>query len=606
MYANNKYVLAGSRKGSKLVAIQVVNEIVFQPPQTRKLSQTRYISHPLIPPAMDSSPFASRLDSNYIATDSESLEIKILLEHPTARLEELSTQLQELRDEQSALLLFISKHRTLISAIRKLPIDVLQKIFVACLPTAHNPVMSKSEPPILLTQICSSWRNVAHATPQLWKSIHIAIPFSKYTTVEQHMDRRSEVVQEWLTRSAACPLDISVGGDWETRDVDESCDKIIDTLIRFSERWREVCFLAPYQALVPIASLPPSKVPLLKAVSLNCPSPDQVILTQLDPQSVCGLLKAPNLRDLSLLGWWLTHLSVDVTRLPINWNQLTNIVLEGPSCWGECFLSVSGTYKILSLCRNLITCQLEIGSLISEDIELPLDATAAIISLPSLTRLSVCENTSLKRLFTLLHLPSLNFLEFRTTISPTEQSSTSLLSLLTRFHNTIHLITDSQYFTRQDFIKCLRLCPLLKSLSIQKAYYVPPGIPSCKIDDAFIQLFFESSNDEGCLCPRLEIFKSSRETELPETTLLQFVKEKNGDSTPGLAKLKCLNVTFNRRPLSDIDLNQELEPYKQAGLATSIMYLHSSPSPFSESAFDGLPEHVFYGFLPVPDYLPPY
>ena len=145
MYANNKYVLAGSRKGSKLVAIQVVNEIAAN---AQTFTNKIYISSTdssLIPPAMDSSPFASGLDSNYIATDSESLEIKILLEHPTARLEELSTELQELRDEQSALLLFISKHRTLISPIRKLPIDVLQKIFIACLPTAHNPVMSKSE-----------------------------------------------------------------------------------------------------------------------------------------------------------------------------------------------------------------------------------------------------------------------------------------------------------------------------------------------------------------------------------------------------------------------------------------------------------------------------
>ena len=254
-----------------------------------------------------------------------------------------------------------------------------------------------------------------------------------------------------------------------------------------------------------------------------------------------------------------------MTRL--NWSQLTNIVLEGTSYWGECFLSVSGTYKILSLCRNLITFQLEIGRITGDsEEELPLDTTTALISLPFLTKLSVCENTSLKRLFSLLHLPSLNFIEFHTTIYPTEHSSTSLLSLLTRFHNTIHLITD-QLFTRQDFIKCLRLCPLLKSLSIQKAY-APPNIPSCKIDDAFLKLFFESSNNEGTLCPYLEDFESSSVTAFSEATLLQFVREKNGDNTAGLAKLKRLYVTFNSRPLRVID--QELEPYKQAGLVASI------------------------------------
>ena len=549
---------------------------------------------------MDSSPFASRLDSNYAATDSEALEIKALLEKPKSRLEELSIQLEKLSNEQSVLLLFVSKHRALISPIRKLPIEILQEIFIACLPTAHNPVMSRWESPILLTQVCSSWRSVAHATPQLWKAIHVAIPcgenFSS-TTVERHIDHRSEAVQEWLTRSAAYPLNISLGR-WGSSDLDEFYNKIIDTVIRFSERWKEVWFLAPYRALVPVASLPPSKVPLLETLSFNCPPPGpaQLNFMQLNPQSVCGVLKAPNLRNLWLRGFWLTQLEMDVTRLPINWSQLTILVLEATS-WGACFLSVSGTYRILSLCPNLITCQLEVGS-ISEDIEeLPLDATAAIITLPSLTRLSVRENTSLKRLFTLLHLPSLNFIEFHTTIYPTEHSSTSLLSLLTRLHNTIHLITD-QYFTRQDFIKCLRLCPLLKSLSIRKSYG-PPGAPTFKIDDAFLKLFFNSSDDEGSpLCPQLEDFESSSENEFSETTLLEFVKEKNGDSTTGLAKLKHLFVLFGCRLC---DISQELEPYKLAGLVATVTYQHSAPF----SAFGGLPGHTLSGFG-LPGYMPPY
>jgi hypothetical protein len=510
-------------------------------------------------------------DSSPFSTNSESLEIQTLLD-PTFRLEE-----QELKNEQP----FISKHRVqvLVSPICKLPIEILQEIFIACLPTTHNPVMSRWEPPILLTRICSSWRIVAHATPQLWKSIHIDFlcgeNFSS-TTVGQHL----EAIQEWLTRSVAYPLDISIGasgGHYETelnQLLDEVYDKIIDTLIQFSGRWREVRFAAPYQALGSITSLPPSKVPLLETLSLDChhqppPGPAQINFTLRDPQSICGVLKAPNLRDLSLLGCWLIHLNEDVSRL--NWSQLTNIVLEGTSLWGECFLSVSGTYKILSLCRNLITFQLEIGRTPGDSEELPLDTTKALISLPFLTRLSVRENTSLSRLFTLLHLPSLNYIEFHTTLYPTQHSSTSLLSLLTRFHNTIHLITD-QLFTRQDFIKCLRLCPLLKSLSIRKAY-APPSIPSCKIDDAFLKLFFESSNDEGALCPHLEDFESSSVTAFSENTLLQFVREKNGDNVTGLAKLKRLCVTFNCRP-SPLNLNQELElePYKQAGLVASIVY----------------------------------
>ena len=564
---------------------------------------------------MDSSPFAFRLDSNYAATDSESLEIQTLLKLPTSRLEELSTKLKELDDQHKQLrneqFSLISNH-SVISLIHKLPIDILQKIFVACLPTAHNAVMSRWEPPILLTHICSSWRNVAHATPQLWRSIHIAVPChrSGSYSVEyrnfspsqvEHINRRSEAVLEWLSRSAAYPLDISLG-HWGAFALDDFCDKIIDSLILFSERWRDVRLSTPCLALEPVLALPPSKVPLLETLSLNFHySPHKRNLqAQIAAQSISmtsGVLNAPKLRDLWLHGVWPVQLiglrnAEDVTRLPINWSQLTNISLEG-SAWSHGTsshsLTVSMAYKLFSLSPNLITCRLEIGTAYSQDSSLPHESTAALISLPFLTRLSVIENTGLSRLFTLLHLPSLNSIEFQTSIWPStqESKSTCLLSLLTRFRNTTQLITDAQFFTRQDFIKCLRFCPLLKSLSIRKPtiYRTPvPRIPIFRVDDAFLKLFIESSNDEGYLCPHLEDFESSAETAFSETTLLQFVKEKNGDTShTGLAKLKRLTVVFYCLPLSDV--NRELELYKQAGLAATITY----PLTAHFSAFGGLP-----------------
>jgi hypothetical protein len=100
--------------------------------------------------------------------------------------------------------------------------------------------------------------------------------------------------------------------------------------------------------------------------------------------------------------------------------------------------------------------------------------------------------------------------------------------------------------------------------------------PNASVDDAFLKLFFESSNDEGYLCPHLEVFECLSGTAFSDTTLLQLVREKNGDSTTGIAKLKRLYVYLDCRPLCDI--NQELEPYKQAGLVASIAYLPSGAS----------------------------
>ena len=571
---------------------------------------------------LESSPFTSRFDSNYVATDSECVEIQNLLKKPTARLEELSTLLRELDErsariqaEQASLFLSISKHQALTSLIRKLPIDILQEIFIACLPTTYNAVMSNQHPPMLLTQICSSWRKVAHATPQLWKSIHIAIPFNapriyslEYSnfrsTVEQVARRRSEAVLEWISRSGACPLDISIS-KWDTSVPYGTYDNIIESLILFSERWREISFSVPHQALGPVAALPASKVPLLESLVLNCgrlhfsPAP---IRTGFDTQSdwfISGVIKAPKLREIRL-----TQLSEDVARLPINWSQLTTLSLEGTTV-GR--LSISKAYKILSSCRNLINCRLEIGTVMpTEDPPFYETSTASTISLPFLTDFSVCEDTNLSKLFGLLHLPSLNSLEFHTTIWPTHASSPGLLSLLERSHSMIqHLITDPQFFKRQDFVECLRLCPSLKSLSIRKAHTIstPPvwpqvDIPTCRVDDTFLRMFtsdetgLEDSGGggggeggEGCLCPKLETFECSSETAFSEIALLQFIKDKS--SIPGLAKLETLFVIFYSHSLHDIQM--ELEVYKKAGLRATVSYPHSSFMAAPFSPFEGLP-----------------
>ena len=581
---------------------------------------------------LDSSPFASRLDSNYVATESESLEIQQILQGPCSRLQELSARLKELDNqytqilsEQASLLLSVSKHRALISLVRKLPVDILQEIFIACLPTTHNSVMSKREPPMLLTQICSSWRVIAHATPQLWKSIHIAVPCNTpgmyavespnfQSMVQQVAHRRSEAVLEWIKRSASCPLDISLN-QWENTPSDGFYDSIMEHLIQFSERWRDVSFSAPYQALQLVAALPASRLPLLESFFLSCGrlhfSPVS-LPPHLERQSLwinSGIMQAPKLREICL-----TQLNEDATQLPINWSLLTKFSLQGTS-WGTSPpFTVSRAYKILSSCRDLISCRLEIG--VRPDSQLPfLDASSAIVSLPYLTKFSIREGANLASLFALLHLPSLTTLEFQTAIWPTHEANTNLILLLTHSQCMIqHLTTDAQFFKRQDFIECLRLCPQLKSLSIRQS--ISPRTPpwpqadlpaTCSVDDSILEMFTSSStpsdDDEeeeeeeeegvkdpaGCLCPNLEVFNISSANAFSETSLLRFIKAKNSEtdepSIPGLAKLKTVFVAFHRRQINDI--NPQLEPYRKAGLKVTISYPTMHFNPFSP--FDGLP-----------------
>ncbi|KAJ7803751.1 hypothetical protein B0H14DRAFT_2886859, partial [Mycena olivaceomarginata] len=61
----------------------------------------------------------------------------------------LQKAISELNEERSSVADYVKAHRALISPFRRLPLDMLQEIFVAS--------------PVLLGRICSSWRTVSRA-----------------------------------------------------------------------------------------------------------------------------------------------------------------------------------------------------------------------------------------------------------------------------------------------------------------------------------------------------------------------------------------------------------------------------------------------------------
>ncbi|KAJ7892597.1 hypothetical protein B0H13DRAFT_1478966, partial [Mycena leptocephala] len=99
---------------------------------------------------------------------------------------------------------YVDSHEALLSPARQLPHDVVQEIFLTCLPSHRNAVMSPSEAPLLLGPVCYGWRAIVLSTPILWSSLHIHLNFVLYSP------QRISAVAEWLARAGACPLSLSV------------------------------------------------------------------------------------------------------------------------------------------------------------------------------------------------------------------------------------------------------------------------------------------------------------------------------------------------------------------------------------------------------------
>ncbi|KAF7374450.1 hypothetical protein MSAN_00329100 [Mycena sanguinolenta] len=166
--------------------------------------------------SLDNSPFVDRLNTNYVPSDPEVLEIRALLAEPEiqlaridAQIEKMETALAQLKAQRASLKRPIDAHKVLLSPIRRIPHDVLVEIFLACLPSKHHALIDPTQAPMLLGRICRHWSSVAYSTPMLWRSMHIPPPNYLHTP-PNILSRLEKIVEDWLERSGTCALALSI------------------------------------------------------------------------------------------------------------------------------------------------------------------------------------------------------------------------------------------------------------------------------------------------------------------------------------------------------------------------------------------------------------
>ncbi|KAG2141855.1 hypothetical protein DEU56DRAFT_268578 [Suillus clintonianus] len=94
-------------------------------------------------------------------------------------------------------------HKGLVSALSRLPAEILSQIYVDCLPETHHLLPTPTQAPMLLTQICRRWREVALDTPSLWCRLSVRV---------NHTDWQRAVLccDSWLKRSRGCLLSLTL------------------------------------------------------------------------------------------------------------------------------------------------------------------------------------------------------------------------------------------------------------------------------------------------------------------------------------------------------------------------------------------------------------
>lgn len=219
----------------------------------------------------------------------------------------------------------------------KLPIELWAQIFLLCLPNEDFVQPDPREAPLLLCQICGSWRRVATGTPLLWSSLSIRGSWRRNIWKSS--------LECWLRRSenAYLSLDISLPAYMEPAfDSD-----LLELITSSSERWYHLRLSMPDNLLR--SMLTNSYMPVLYKLEFSSTYP-------IAPLEIQGS-QTPQLRTVSLL-----TKSLHPQSLTLPWHQLTILSLQ---CWlniGQHLEVLRKSPRLESYCMCLVSAEVPLDS----------------------------------------------------------------------------------------------------------------------------------------------------------------------------------------------------------------------------------------------------
>jgi len=542
---------------------------------------------------IDSFPFSSYLDSNYIPFDDEVVQIKTFLIQPRKQLEDMKAEMDRLQAELSSvkskydsLYHQFNSCASLITLPRRVPDDVLEEIFYQSLPTDRNAPLDNNATPLIFTRICRQWRQVAFASSRLWSTIHIHVSprfldrWIYPSTDIFSQERLPDVLQataalEWLKRSGDLPLHISVVTTDLHRSLNPFVDIYLSFIIQFSSRWKSLVLEGRATSFSRIFTLEAANLQSLEFLMLDFDFETTENWNNLHPQvtamwSNCGLLACPSLRKLSIPRVMMIH----PTDLSVNWAQLTHLELgKIPGGWGDLTTSMSTTSEILHVSTSLVSCRIKIAGW-------PNSAYIHSMKLPLLRHLSIDMEGYVLPFTEKLEVPGLreinlklienNVIGNNNVTGNNVNYKTCLAPLFRPQQGTIQkLIIDMRYLDHESFLEILRKCPELISLTVGDSQpCLPRETLLITIDDQFLERI--SSNNGEVLCSQLEEFICNYPAAFSTTGMIEFIKRKQSGNIPELAKLKKVALPYISLEFEQKCVFDELRSYISRGLALHL------------------------------------
>ncbi|KAJ7302658.1 hypothetical protein DFH08DRAFT_71592 [Mycena albidolilacea] len=247
------------------------------------------------------------------------------LAYLAAQILDLERSLSALRAEQTLAQGRLDAYKY---PILTLPNEITSEIFIHFLPIyPAPPPLIGIHSPTFLTRICRTWREIALATPQLWRSIGISGMLFRYRG-----ERR--ISEAWANRSKTCPLSININ------DRSDIGPTLLAGIIPHRARWEHLRLLVPPHSLAAMNG----PMPLLRHLDLDIAGASASA-----GNNVLTFHGVPLLRTVILQGGYV------LSRVTLPWEQLTSLTLK--------HLKPSACAPILQQARNLVHCDLQVWNI---------------------------------------------------------------------------------------------------------------------------------------------------------------------------------------------------------------------------------------------------
>jgi hypothetical protein len=471
------------------------------------------------------SPFSNYLTTNNAPSDAEVDGIGGLIADRkeaargiSARLESLAKEAQVLRGQLKQHTHYIEEHKTLVSAIRRLPDNALTRIFVAC--RNHSGFS-----PIAISHVSRQWRKLALDEPLLWTKIGAYIR-ARHTSPEGSGGHPTlERVSAFIERSGTLGLSIHASAEPFDPASREVAQRIHEDLVAILEptcsRWKTLYVsVSSDSPLMRLLQIPGARAPALESVSIDFEpidfhrleslAPGEALIDKPKVDPIINVWSTPSLVVLSLKAMGQSLVDANVA-LPVNWSTLSYLSLQSST---KAHLTQHQVVPILAACTSLIHLSLTLGDAFGHK-EFPEpfpDGPVVEATLPNLGMLELHgSEVALRGMASRLTLPSLTTLitHFNDAAYPASEDNSALAEWLDRFgHQLLAVSFDYVSLTQSALAYCLARLPnvvQLKMVGWTKLSFYPwmflskkSGIQSASINDEVLErLTPRHRNDAG-------------------------------------------------------------------------------------------------------------